>query len=521
MDNSNRVRLGVFTLVIMNITAVVSLKGLPEVAVYGVSSAFYYLFAAMIFLIPTSLIAAELAAMFQNKQGGVFRWVGEAFGKHFGFLAIWLQWIQSIFWFLTTLIFGAVAIAFIGGNHTDDLSLSNNQYYTFGVVLVMFWIATFISFKGMGWTEKIAKIGGLIGTIIPAVLLVVLGITYLATGGKSDMNFHGSFFPNLSDFSNIVLAVSIFSSYAGMEMNSIHISEVKDAPRNYPKAVFWGALITVLIFVLGTFALGIIIPGKDISLTNSVLIGFDNYFAYIKASWLSPIIAICLAIGVFAAVLIWVSGPSRGIFIVGKAGYLPPLFQKTNKAGVQKNILLVQAILVTLLSLFFITGSSIDSIYQIFIQLSIILYQLMYMFMFAAAVILRYSMKDSERPFRIGKEGNNTLIWVIAGLGFFGSMSAFLLSFRPPAQIEIASTFVWFLILIVATLVFVAIPFLIYYFKKQSWTDPDSTIATFHWEKKRALRLLLKKKRKLEKEIDKEQRMKEHNHPTDNSEQDK
>ena len=45
------------------------------------SSAFYYLFAAIVFLIPTSLVAAELAAMFQAKQGGVFRWVGEAYGK--------------------------------------------------------------------------------------------------------------------------------------------------------------------------------------------------------------------------------------------------------------------------------------------------------------------------------------------------------------------------------------------------------------------------------------------------------
>ena len=70
------VKLGVFTLAIMNVTAVVSLRGLPAEAVYGMSSAFYYLFAAIVFLIPTSLVAAELAAMFQDKQGGVFRWVG-------------------------------------------------------------------------------------------------------------------------------------------------------------------------------------------------------------------------------------------------------------------------------------------------------------------------------------------------------------------------------------------------------------------------------------------------------------
>ena len=71
----NAVKLGVFTLAIMNVTAVVSLRGLPAEAVYGMSSAFYYLFAAIVFLIPTSLVAAELAAMFQDKQGGVFRWV--------------------------------------------------------------------------------------------------------------------------------------------------------------------------------------------------------------------------------------------------------------------------------------------------------------------------------------------------------------------------------------------------------------------------------------------------------------
>ena len=39
------VKLGVFTLAIMNVTAVVSLRGLPAEAVYGMSSAFYYLFA--------------------------------------------------------------------------------------------------------------------------------------------------------------------------------------------------------------------------------------------------------------------------------------------------------------------------------------------------------------------------------------------------------------------------------------------------------------------------------------------
>lgn len=474
-------KLGVFTLAMMNVTAVVSLRGLPSESVYGLSSAFYYLFAAVVFLIPTALIAAELAAMFQDKQGGVFRWVGEAYGKKFGFLAIWLQWIESTIWYPTILTFGAVSLAFVGFNQAGDEVLSNNRIYTLVVVLVIYWGATFISLKGMGWVGKFAKLGGIIGTLVPTGVLVILAVVYLATGGHSYMDFHGDFLPDLSNLNNLVLASSVFLAYAGMEMSGVHVTEVDNPTKNYPKAVFIGAIISVLVFVLGTFALGIIIPAKDINLTQSLLVGFDNYFHYIKASWLSPIIAIALAFGVLAAVLVWVSGPSKGIFTVGKAGYLPPFFQKTNKAGVQKNILIVQGIIVTILSLLFVVMPSVQSLYEILSQLTILLYLIMYMLMFSAAIVLRYKMKQTERPYRIGKKGN-LLIWILGGLGFVGSLLAFVLSFIPPSQIKIGSTTVWYSVLIVGAVFFVVAPFVIYALRKKSWIDPTAEIEPFHWE---------------------------------------
>ena len=271
-------KLSVITLAIMNVTAVVSLRGLPAEAVYGPSSAFYYLFAAIVFLIPTALVAAELAAMFADKQGGVFRWVGEAFGPRTGFLAIWLQWIQSTIWYPTVLTFGAVSIAFIGLHPHQDMLLASNKVFTLVVVLVIYWIATFIAMKGLNWVGKISKIGGLVGTIIPAGLLILLGVIYLASGGHNNMNMSVGFFPDLTKFDNLVLASGIFLFYAGMEMMGIHVMDVKNPSKNYPKAIFIGSLITVLIFVLGTFSIGIIIPEKDINLTQSLLVGFDNYF---------------------------------------------------------------------------------------------------------------------------------------------------------------------------------------------------------------------------------------------------
>ena len=474
-------KLSVATLAIMNITAVVSLRGLPAEAVYGPSSAFYYLFAAVVFLIPTAMVAAELAAMFSDKQGGVFRWVGEAFGPRTGFLAIWLQWIESTIWYPTVLTFGAVSFAFIGMNGASDAALASNKIFTLVAVLAIYWIATFIAMKGLDWVGKISKWGGMIGTIIPAGLLIVLGIIYIASGGHNNLDMSQGFFPDLTKLDNLVLASSIFLFYAGMEMMGVHVMDVNNPSKNYPRAIIIGSLATVAIFVLGTFALGFIIPAKDINLTQSLLIGFDNYFRYFHISWAGPIIAIALMLGVLASVLTWVAGPSKGIFTVGKAGYLPPFFQKTNENGVQRNILLVQGGIVTLLSLLFVVMPSVQSFYQILSQLTILLYLIMYMLMFAAAITLRYKMKDAPRPFRLGK--GNALMWVLGVVGFAGSLLAFVLSFIPPGQIATGSNTVWYTVLIAGCIIMVIIPLIIYSLRKPSWRDANTDFAPFHTDK--------------------------------------
>ncbi len=480
--SSTGFKLSVMTLAIMNVTAVVSLRGLASEAVYGLSSAFYYLFAAIVFLIPTALVAAELAAMFSDKQGGVFRWVGEAFGARTGFLAIWLQWIESTIWYPTVLTFGAVSIAFIGLDQSSDAVLASNKLFTLGVVLAIYWVATFIALKGLSWVGKISKWGGMIGTIIPAALLIIMGVAYLMSGGTNNLDMTQSFIPDLTKLDNIVLASSIFLFYAGMEMMGIHVMEVDNPSRNYPKAIIIGSIITVVIFILGTFALGVVIPAKDINLTQSLLVGVDKYLAYFHLSWVSPIFAIALMFGVLAGVLTWVAGPSKGIFAVGKAGYLPPFFQKSNKIGVQRNILLIQGGIVTLLSLLFVVMPSVQSFYQILSQLTVLLYLIMYMLMFAAAIVLRYKMRDTPRPFRLGR--GNGLMWVLALFGFFGSLLAFTLSFIPPSQISTGSNTVWFAVLILGCVVVVGAPFIIYAMRKPSWksSDEGDSFAPFHYE---------------------------------------
>lgn len=97
---------------IMIVTTILSLRGLPSEAKYGVQSIFYYLFAAIVFLLPFSLVCAELASTW-TKSGGLYRWISEAFGPRWGWTAMYFEWQMVILWFPTVLMFGAASLAYV------------------------------------------------------------------------------------------------------------------------------------------------------------------------------------------------------------------------------------------------------------------------------------------------------------------------------------------------------------------------------------------------------------------------
>ena len=80
-------RLNVFVLAMLCLAVVISLRNLPLTASYGLSSAFYYIVAALLFMVPYALVSAELASGWP-KAGGVYVWVREALGNRWGFFAI-------------------------------------------------------------------------------------------------------------------------------------------------------------------------------------------------------------------------------------------------------------------------------------------------------------------------------------------------------------------------------------------------------------------------------------------------
>lgn len=471
--------LSMMGMAILIITTVLSLRGLSSQAEFGYTSIFWYILAAIIFLIPFSLVCAELASTYTN-NGGLFRWCAEAFGPRWGWAAMYMEWMVVLIWFPAVLMFAAVALAYIFWPESFDQHLAANKIYTLCIVLGVFWLATFNTFRGIKSANKLSTLGGLFGTIIPGAILIILGIIYICTGGHNYIDAQQPFWPDFEKYQTIVLAASIFLFYGGMEMQAVHVNNMPNPAKTFPKSVLVAVVIILVIFIAGTLAIGFVEPAKDINLLASLLIAYNSLWAHLGVPWLGNVIAAFITFGVLGQVSVIIAGPSTGVLAVGKSGYLPKSLQKTNKNGIQTPLLWIQGIWVTVLSLVLIILPSVESAYQILSQMSTILYLVMAIVIYAAFVRLRRTEPNVKRGFRV--PGGNFVKWLIGIVGIVGAILATIISFFPPSQINTGSPVVYIAILVIGCVILLAVPFIVYDRRKPSWRDKNTDFYPFNWE---------------------------------------
>ncbi len=164
-------------LALMTTSSVASLRPAPTMAVYGLASVFLYIVPAIVFLLPTSLVSAELAS---GWKGGVYNWVATGISKPMGFLAVWCQFAMTIFYYPTLLGFVASTLAYV-----INPALASNGVWTALVIMVCYWSGVFISSRGTKGVAGLASGGLIIGTLIPGAILILLGAVYLGQGNPS------------------------------------------------------------------------------------------------------------------------------------------------------------------------------------------------------------------------------------------------------------------------------------------------------------------------------------------------
>ena len=85
-------------------------------------------------------------------------------------------------------------------------------------------------------------------------------------------------------------------------------------------------------------------------------------------------------------------------------------------------ILIIQAIIVSVLGAFYLIFPNPSAAFYLLSAMTVALYLVMYLLMYAAAIKLRYSYPDMPRHFR-WCPGGNLGMWMIAGGGFRQQLS--------------------------------------------------------------------------------------------------
>ncbi|MEU2240392.1 APC family permease [Streptomyces sp. NPDC018338] len=446
------------TLALMTTASVASLRAAPTMAVYGLACVFLYLVPAIVFLLPTALVSAELAS---GWNGGVYRWVSEGLSKPLGFLAVWCQFAMTIFYYPSLLAFVASTIAYV-----IDPSLASNGVYTAIVIMVLYWTGVWVSSRGTKALAGLSSWGLVIGTLVPGTILVVLGMIFLGQGNPSAAPMNADhLLPQWTGLASLVLIVNNFLSYSGMEMNAVHVSSLKNPGKEYPKSMFLAVCLVLLIFILPALAISWVVPADQLSLTAGVMQAFDAFFSYFDIGWMTPIAAVMLISASLAGMLTWLAGPSKGLLEISRSeGYLPPFLQKLNKFGVQQNILVTQGVVTSIIALMYALIPNVSSVYWIFSTITTQVYLIVYLLMFAAAMRLRKTHPDHPRGYRAPALG------LICTVGLLASLAALAIGFVPPSQFGGGSVWAYALFIGSGLLVLgFLIPWAFLKFRKPSW----------------------------------------------------
>ena len=326
-----------------------------------------------------------------------------------------------------------------------------------------------IASRGTKGIAGLASGGLIIGTLIPGVVLVTLGLVFLGQGNESAAPMDAAhLLPEWAGLASLVLIVNNFLAYSGMEMNAVHVSSLRNPAKEFARSMFLAMGLVLAIFILPALAISWFIPAEQLSLTAGIMQAFEAVFANFGLSWLTPIFGIMLVMASLGGMLTWLAGPSKGLLRISREeGYLPPFLQKPDTAGVQQNLLVVQGRGTTFIALGYALIPSVSSAYWIFSVITTQVYLIMYLLMFVAAVRLRRNQPDHPRGYRA------PILVSLCGVGFAASLAALLIGFIPPSQFSEGNAGVYVLIVAGGALgLWLLVPFLFYRSRKPSWKQP-------------------------------------------------
>lgn len=393
MSNTATGKMGLTSLTLFSVCAVLVVDGLTASASIGPSSISWWIITLVLFVIPYGLISSELGTTYPG-DGGIYDWVKKAFGFKWAVRTTWFYWINVGLWMPAVYIMFAGMFAEM---FFPDLGL----WWQILICIALTWLTIWICNISVDAGVWVTNLGALFKVTVIAVLGLG-GFWYASQNGVANEFTLSSMIPSV-DSGLGFLPVIIFN-LMGFELIACMGDEIKDPRRDIPKSILISAVIVTGLYVFGTLGILMALPVEEIGLVAGIvstlrtLFGdgaFGQFMVYSIGS---------LGLLTFIAnMTTWTMGASRAAMEAAQAGELPALVARehpVHKTPIGANMItgIVSTVVILLYGL---TSGESDELFWSIFAFSSCIFLLPYLFMFPAYFKLRVSDPDRERPYKV------------------------------------------------------------------------------------------------------------------------
>jgi basic amino acid/polyamine antiporter, APA family len=297
-----------------------------------------------------ALVFARLAA---NLPGGPFAYVEAAFGETPAFLTLWSYLVSQWTGVAAVAVAVAGAIGFVLPQASSGVGLT---IVALGSILVLT-IVNLTGARSAGWVQVVATLIKII-PLIAVVLLVAVRF-----GAEQPLE---PLAPVPVTLAGVAAAAALMLfSLTGFEAATVTANVTEASEETVPKATIVGTGITGLIYLTATVSALLLLPS---ALAANSTAPFADAISPILGGAAGSIVAVIAAISAFGtcnALLLLSAEVGRSI---SRANDLPPMFRRTNSAGVPVGSLLAGATIAAVL----VIASTSDSFVSVYVFIALI-----------------------------------------------------------------------------------------------------------------------------------------------------
>lgn len=405
MENHKKVSL--VGTVLFTVCSILVLDSFVSPAIIGVSSITIWILCAIVFFIPYGLLSAELGSTYPD-DGGIVSWVGRAFGEFPSVLVGWMYWINVAFWMpaVFTAFSGWLSLAIF-----PDMSLLVQAI----IAVAMCWVIVFIGTHGIELSVLVSNVMA----IIKMAILVIFGFMGIVYGVK--YGFANNF--SLSNWAptwdnTVTYIAAIVYNLLGFELIGSIGSKIDNPKRTVPKMTIIAGVAITFLYAFGTFGVLAAIPSAEVDTVDGFVYALQELCSVFGAAQMPAfyILVVLAILTLVANMITWVMGANESFMAAELDKRVKFFGHRHKKYGTADNLYYLMGIIASVLIVlnYSLSGNANDVFWTLF-SFSSIVFMLNYLFMFPAALKLKYT-DDTPRQYAVpgGKAG----MWVCTVLCF-------------------------------------------------------------------------------------------------------